>query len=255
MISWPLVRYVLMAALRDRLILSLNLLMVVGSALSIFLGTGALMEDDQFALVFAAAGLRFASVIGLVLFVVFYIRRAFDNKDVESLLSRPLSRTSFIISHSVAFSALALALTASVAVAICLIIPAAVGPGHALWLLSLLMELIIIANAALFFSMVLPSASSSAMAVLGLYILSRLMGQLLGIVQHEPDRFMAPVLGTIMNFVSMLVPRLDLMAQTSWMIYPDSIQDIGYGFVLGQGALYTALLVTAAVIDLRRRQF
>lgn len=253
--SWPLVRYVLMAALRDRLVISLMLMVVVGACLSIFLGTGALIEDDQFALVFAAAGLRFTSVIGLVLFVVFHIRRSFDNKDVEFLLARPVGRTSFILSHALAFSVLALAMTIAVGVAMCIVAPAGIGAGHPLWLVSLFMELMIIVNAALFFAMVLPSASSGAMAVFGLYVLSRLMGQLLGITDHEKATAFAPLLNGAMNAISMLVPRLDLMAQTTWVIYPDSISGVGYGFVIAQGVFYTGLLIIAALVDLRRRQF
>lgn len=255
MLSWPLVKYVLMAALRDRLVISLMLVIVLGACLSIFLGTGALIEDDQFALVFAAAGLRFTAVIGMVLFVVFYIRRSFDNKDVEFLLARPIGRTSFILSHSLAFSLLALAMTVAIGIAICIVAPMGIGAGHPLWLLSLFMELVIIVNAALFFSMVLSSSSSSAMAVLGLYVLSRLMGQLLGITDHSNETAIAPFLNGSMNLISMIVPRLDLLAQTTWIIYPDSISGVGYGFVIAQGVFYAGLLVIAALIDLRRRQF
>jgi len=104
MFSWPLVTYVLMAALRDRLIVSLIVLVAVGTSLSVFIGSSAILEKDQFALVFAAAGLRFAGVAGLVLFTVFYVRRAFDTKDIEFLLARPVSRFSFLFSHAVAFS-------------------------------------------------------------------------------------------------------------------------------------------------------
>lgn len=255
MLTWPLVRYVLMAALRDRLVISLMLMVVVGACLSIFLGTGALIEDDQFALVFAAAGLRFTAVIGLVLFVVFHIRRSFDNKDVEFLLSRPIGRTSFILSHALAFTILALTMTVAIGLAMCLVAPAGIGWGHLLWLVSLFMELMIIVNSALFFSMVLSSASSSAMAVFGLYILSRLMGQLLGITDHDQEAVFAPLLNGAMNLISMVVPRLDLLAQTSWIIYPDSITGVGYGFVIAQGIFYAGLLIVAALVDLRHRQF
>ena len=58
-----------------------------------------------------------------------------------------------------------------------------------------------------------------------------------------------------MNIVSMVVPRIDLMTQTSWLIYPDAPNEIGYAFVLIQGVVYCALLITAALVDLRRRQF
>jgi hypothetical protein len=252
MISGPLVRYVLMAAVRDRLILSLMLMIVVGACLSLFLGSAALIEGDQFALVFAASGLRFAGVAGLVLFIVFYMRRSFDNKDIEFLLSRPLSRMEFILSHAVAFAALAMLVAAAIGFAVYMVNPWAFKAGHILWIISLAMEFTIMTSAALFFSMVLSSAAGSALAVFGLYILARLMGQLLGVAGMGDT---SHTLSALMNIVSMVIPRLDLMAQSSWLIYSDAVQEIGYGFVLMQGFLYSALLTGAAIIDLRRRQF
>lgn len=255
MISWPLIRYVLMAALRDRLVLSLGALVAVGASLSVFLGSGAFIEGSQFALVFAAGGLRFAGTAGLVLFVIFYLRRSFENKDVEFLLSRPISRTSFILSHSIAFSMLAVFLAGIIGVAVCAVVVQAVGSGHGLWVFSLMMEYIIIVNAALFFAMVLQSAAGGAMAVFGLYVLSRLMGQLLGIASVDGASSVSMLLNPIMNIVSMVVPRIDLMTQTSWLIYPDAGGDVGFVFVAIQGIIYSGLLVCAALIDLRRRQF
>lgn len=255
MISWPLIRYVLMAALRDRLVLSLGVLVAVGASLSVFLGSGAFIESGQFALVFTAGGLRFAGTVGLVLFVIFYLRRSFENKDVEFLLSRPISRTSFILSHSIAFSILAVFLAGVIGVAVCAVVVQAVGPGHGLWVFSLMMEYIIIVNAALFFAMVLQSAAGGAMAVFGLYVLSRLMGQLLGIASVDGASSVSVFLNPIMNFISMVVPRIDLMTQTSWLVYPDAGGDVGFAFIAIQGAVYSGLLICAALIDLRRRQF
>lgn len=245
-------RYVLMAAVRDRLFLSLILLVAVGACLALFLGSAAFIEGDQFSLVFAASGLRFAGVVGLVLFIVFHVRRSFDSKDVDFLLSRPISRTGFIISHGVAFSILALVVVATIGFAVYMVNPGAFKAGHILWLVSLAMEFTIVASASLFFSMVLSSAVASSMAVFGFYVLARLMGQLLGIAGLGDT---APVLGVVMNIISMVIPRLDLMAQSSWLIYSNSAHEVGYGFVVLQGLLYSALLNGAAIIDLRRRQF
>lgn len=254
MVTWPLVKYVLMAALRDRLVISLMLMIMLGACLSIFLGTSALLEDPQFTLVFAAGGLRFAGVVGLVLFTVFHIRRSFDSRDVEFLLSRPISRTSFILSHSIGFSLIALFLALCIGAMICAISPSMVGLGHGLWILSLIIEFMIVVNAALFFAMVLPSAAGGAMAVFGFYVLSRLIGQLLGITEQNIVNLVGPILNLSMKVISMVMPRLDLMAQTTWLIYP-KLGGVGFGFIAAQGAVYIGLLIAAALIDLRRRQF
>ena len=89
MLSVPLMKYVFMAALRDKLMLAMAVVLVVGASLSIFLGSAAISEKSLFTVVFAGSSARIVVVLGLVLFVVFFIRRAFDSKEVEYLLSRP----------------------------------------------------------------------------------------------------------------------------------------------------------------------
>lgn len=253
MFSWTVVRYVLTAAVRDRLILSFLLIAIVGASMSVFLGSAAITESDQFAVVFAGGVLRLFGMVGLVLFVVFYIRRAFDSKDVEILLSRPVSRVSFLLSHSAAFSILAFIVAVVVFLTVCAIAPNSLGAGHGLWAFSLLVEYIIIVNVALFFAMVLPNAAIGSMVVFALYLLSRIIGQVLGIIDAGIAVSGFDVLANAMHIISLIVPRLDLMAQTSWLIYgPDQI---GYGFILFQGIAYTALVILAALVDLVKRQF
>jgi len=106
--SRHLISYIFKAALRDRLMLSVFLMMGVGASLSIFLGSAAALEKDQFAIVFMAGSLRVASMVALILFVIFYVRRSFDGKDVEFILSKSVGRVSYILSHVAAFSVLAM---------------------------------------------------------------------------------------------------------------------------------------------------
>ncbi len=253
MLSWPLVKYVLTAAVRDRLILSFFLLMVVGASMAIFLGSAAVTESDQFAIVFAASGLRFAGVVGLVLFVVFYLRRAFDSKDVEILLTRPVSRISFLLSHSAAFAILAAIVAGFVFLTVTAIAPQSVGAGHILWAFSLLVEYIIVVNVALFFAMVLPNAATGSLAVFAFYMLARIIGQILGIISAGVSMSGSGILGNVMHIISLIIPRLDLLTQTTWLVYgPDQI---GYGFILLQGVAYSALVIMAALVDLVKRQF
>lgn len=252
--SWPLVRYVLTAALRDRLILVCVLSLVVGASLSLFLGSAALTEKAQFVQVFAASGLRLAGLLCLVLFVISYIRRSFETRDIDYLLSRPLGRVTFMISHAVAFSVLALCVATAVSLAVIGAVPRTFGEGQVLWGVSLGIEYIVIANTAFFFSMVLPGVPSGAMAVTGLYVLARLIGQLLGIAAAYPDMPGAAFFSGIMNLISIFIPRLDLMAQSAWLVYGVD-KTIGFGFVFGQGAVFTILVVLAASVDLIRRKF
>lgn len=252
MVSLALYRYVIKAAIRDRLILSLIAVCVVGVSLSLFLGSAAINEKDQFVSVFASGGLRFVGLLGLVLFVVFFIRRAFDSKDVDYILSRPISRSQFIFSHSLAFMTLAALIAGIVTGVVFVASPNVDQAGLSLWGTSVFAEYAIMACAALFFSMILSSATTSFMACFGFYLLCRMMGQILGIIDAGLSREQDLI--NIMQVISILMPRLDLMGQTSWLIY--GVQGaVGYGFVWAQMAAYVLVLNAAAQFDLMRRQF
>lgn len=268
-----LVKYVLTAALRDKLILTLALMMSMVAAVGAFMGSTAVTEQDRFALVFSAGGLRFLGVTGLILFCCFYIRRAFENKEVEFLLSRPISRLSFLVSHAVAFSILSF-LTAFAIMLVVAVIGRPDTAGLLVWGASLAVEFSIMSIAALFFSMVLPSAAGSALSTMGFYALSRVIGTLFSIMALPPSNWFFAVMNSAMELISILIPRLDLMGQTTWLVYgvkesvgikflpaADSyayalIGHLGLtGFIGVQGILFAGLLLLASSYDFLRRQF
>lgn len=273
MISKPLVGYVLTAAMRDKLMMTLVLMIVLGAGLSIFLGSSGLTEQDSFALVFGAGGLRFLSVVGLVIFVCFYMRRSFEMREVEFLLARPISRMKFLLSHALSFIILAIVISCIVTVVVGFL---GKPDTHGLWVwgVSIAVENIIMIVTGLFFSIVLSSAAGSALATLGFYVLARLIGTLLGIAAVPVDKPLFLFLNKVMDLISIIVPRLDIMGQTSWLVYGvEGSSNIGFlqkanayshflvdhlgigGFILVQGAVFLTLLIAAAAFDFSRRQF
>jgi hypothetical protein len=52
----------------------------------------------------------------------------------------------------------------------------------------------------------------------------------------------------------MIIPRLDLMTQTSWILYGTNNGN-EYIFILEQAFVFLFMVLLAALIDLRRRQF
>jgi ABC-type transport system involved in multi-copper enzyme maturation permease subunit len=273
MISPPLVRYVLTAAARDRLVITLLLMIALFSATGVFLGSAAVVEQGQFSVVFGAGGLRFLGVMGVILFVCFHMRRAFEHKEVEFLLSRPISRAKFLFSHAAAF--VLFAILAALAVTAPLLFAGAPHPsGLAAWGYSIAVEYAVMAVSALFFSMVLSSAAGSALAVFGFYALCRLIGTLIGIAATPPENLAFAALHRAMDVISIVVPRLDLMGQTSWLVYGvegsdgmsllaragpharSAAEAMGLmGFITAQGAVFTALLLAASAFDFSRRRF
>lgn len=250
----PLYRYILMAAFRDRFLYALAGIIVLISSLSVFFGSSALTEQDQFLRSFAAFGFRLFGVAGLVLFIINYIRRAFEGRDIEYLLSRPMGRVQFVLTHVAAFSTLA-AFSAFLFGAIIMLMEIGrLGPPDFLWWASLAVEFIIMANVAMFFALVMRSATACMMVVFAFYMLARLMGEILGILHQTADSGMMGGLAKAMEVISFFIPRLDLMAQSKWLLY--GVQpEISLPFVIGQGVIFCVMVVCAAVFDMRRRQF
>ncbi len=253
--SVPLIKYVLIAAFRDRLILSLLLAILVSSFLSLFLGSSAIIEKDQFILIFTASSLRIVSILGIVLFVVFFIRRSFEARDIEFLLSRPVSRLKLIFSYGFAFSIISIVVGLVSGIAIYCVTPHLFGYGHVLWVVSIIVENVIMANVALFFSMYISSSTSASLVTLGFYVLSRMMGQLLGIIDSNlvDDN---SIYSIILQLVSFITPRLDLIGQSSWLIYGiDDISDLNIAYIILQLFIFPLFVLLATSADFYRRQF
>lgn len=250
-----LIGYVLRAAVRDRIVIALLLALLGGTCLAIFLGSSAVIEGAQSGAVFIASSLRIVGVLGLVLFVVFHVRRSFENKDVEFLLSRPITRPQFLFSFAAAFSIMALIMALAEGICLSAVMPEHFMPGTMLWIASIAVENMIMVTVALFFAMVLSSAVAGAMASLGLYALARMMGEILGIIDSHVSEFPGvKFLSMIMQVISSVTPRLDLMGQTSWLIYgPDNT--VSYPFLVMQGVTFVALVLAASMVDLLRRKF
>lgn len=90
------IRYVLLTATRDRLFIGL-LIGIIGAAyISSVLGSTAMLESEHMTLSFTAAAARVIIMVGIIVFIGFHMRNAFDAREIDVLLSRPISRTSVV---------------------------------------------------------------------------------------------------------------------------------------------------------------
>jgi ABC-type transport system involved in multi-copper enzyme maturation permease subunit len=258
--SLVIIKYILMAATRDKVMWGILLMSIIGICLSIFSGSAAIIEQGQFILAYMAGGLRIIALLGLALFTIFFVRRSFDSRDIEFLLTRPISRLSFILSHFCALSIMALFAGVFISLVIsALALHYGTESSILLWCVGVTFEFMIVVNIAFFFAMVLSSPVTAGMAVFGFYILARLMGQLLAIMHKTPNPetihdHIFNLLGNLVGVISIITPRLDLLTQTSWLIYGGGVLS-DWIFVLVQGLVFLSLVAVAAWIDLRRRQF
>lgn len=232
-----------------------SILFVIIGAMSSFMGGGAVFEAQSFTLVFAASSVRLTAVLGAILFVSFYIHRSFASKDIDFILSRPVSRERFIISQSLAFTAISLLITLGAFLVIFVLGGFQIKLGFMCWVFGLFVEVAIMANLAMFFSMILTSTVASFASTFGFYVLSRMTGAIFGTIDGDKEGVIITGLGKIMEIISIILPRFDLTMQSEWLLYGigDNLKNFIYNAVVG--ILFLIFINLAAMIDLKRKEF
>ncbi len=255
----PILKYILLSGTRDRLYLGLFISLIVTFSLSIFLGSTALVEEQQMTTAYIGGLSRAVLIVGTILFVCLNINRAFENKEVEFILSKAISREQFILSYLAGFFIAAFLIIIPLVSAI-LLVTKANKFGLLIWSLSLLSELMIMISFALLASLILKNSFSSIMASIGFYIISRLMGMFVmainlpAKVNSETFEFSARSFGLMLKLLSVIFPRLDLFGQSEWLNY--GITDFGnLKIILFQSLIYIPLMIFMAFHDFKKKQF
>jgi len=248
----PTVRFVILTAARDKLFASLFGLIAFAVGVAVFLGSGAAAEQGEMAAVYVAGGARTVLVLGLVVFVAFHVERLYDTREIELILSRALSRETFVLSYWLGMGAVGLLLLLPVAAAVVMVSPSKIGA--LFWAGTVLAECFVILAFALFCALSMQRAIPTIFATLAFYVLARLSSFFLGISLHGKQGGVNQIANPIYEFVAMLLPRFDLAGQTHWLVYGNTSDAIPL-MVLVQAAVYAVLLLTAAMFDLRRRDF
>lgn len=251
-----IIRYTLLTARRDWLFIGLILLVIMAYGLSVFTGSTALVEQAQMSIAYFAGSSRIALLIGLIVFVCFHVRRLFDNREIESMLSKPISRLQFVVAYWFGFVILAFVAV----VPVIILMFTAFTPnmiGLAYWASSLVLEISLVLAFALVSALILRSAVSAVLASFAFYFISRLMGFFVAALD-QPSLLSGGISGQIMTTtlkgLSTIIPRLDLYAKSSWLIYGIEGQNDLWIFQV-QSLVFIALLLAMAVFDFKRKQF
>lgn len=252
-----ILRYTLLTASRDWLFMGLAVIILMAYAFSLFVGNTALVEQSQMSLAYFSGSSRIIVVTGLIVFVCFHVRRSFENREIEAILSKPISRSTFVVSYWLGFSLLALLATLPILVLLALMFhPNLIG--LILWGVSLALEIALVSAFAMLASLMMKSAVSSVMASFAFYLISRLMGFFVAAMDN-PNSLMGGekygwVLEGILKIISTVIPRLDMYAKSQWLIYGVEGQADVWVFP-AQSIVFIGLLLAVAVFDFRRKQF
>jgi ABC-type transport system involved in multi-copper enzyme maturation permease subunit len=250
------IRYILLTALRDWLFAALMLGVLACALIAHMLGGTAIIETQEMTLSYTTASARVIIMTGLIVFTCFHVRNAFDTREIDVFLSRPITRSNLVLSYWLGFAAVALLLVIPtiILVAIQGIIS---HQGFFFWSLSLLIECWLVVAVALFAAFTLKSAVTSVIVSMGFYVLARMMGFFIATTGSAflfDTQWINLILTFALKIVSMIMPRLDFFAKSDWLIYGlKNGQDLKL-FTL-QAFAFIPLLILATIADFRRKQF
>jgi ABC-type transport system involved in multi-copper enzyme maturation permease subunit len=250
-----ILKYILLTAMRDRLYIGLSLTLILAFSLSIFLGSTALVETAEMTISYIAGSSRVILAIGMILFVCLSVNRAFENKEVEFIISKAISRQKFILAYISGFFLVSLIIFLPLMLTI-FIFTKNNKIGLLFWSLSIFFELLILISFCLLASLILKNSLSSILSGFGFYIISRMMGLFVLTINIPQDltQIKGQFFKSILKAISVIFPRLDLFGQSKWLIY--GITDYtNIKIMIIQSLIYIPLLIFMAFHDFNRKQF
>jgi len=252
-----LFKFILLTGLRDKLYLSILIILAGVFGLSNLVGFSALSEEAKMQLVYFSFLSRLIIVCGMVLFICFYINKSFEHKEIDFILAKPISRSTLILSYWFSFTLISLILIIPTLIVISFFTKQDV-VGLFWWGISVILELMIVSTFAIVSSLILKSAVVSVLATTSFYFIGRMMGFFvysidlphnIGVVKNWQTLSEA-----ILKFISSVFPRLDLFGKSEWLVYGINNYNDVY-IVLGQSLIYIPLMLFVAFYDFGRKQF
>lgn len=257
-----IIRYTLLTAIRDWLFMGIFLLILISVVFSAFLGNTSLVEQKEMTAAYIAGTTRIITITGLILFVCFHVRRSFENKEVELILSRPISRSSFIIGYFLAFATLAFAIALPIISLLyaldCIGYITLNTKGLFIWGVSLYLETLIMISLSFFAALLMRSAVTSVMFCFGFYFLARIFGYFLISINNPASVMKSSTIGSfsekLLDVMGVLFPRLDMLSKSEWLIYGIESQE-RIGLFLSASVIYIPIILLMSIFDFSRKQF
>lgn len=249
--------FFLLAIRRDKLIFALFIIILASSAISVFFGSTAISEQTEMTSSYIASSSRFAINLGIIFFIITHISKLFINKEIEFILSKPISRKKFICAYTsgifiLSFFLCLLPLPFLLAFGVNKI-------GLLYWFATMVLEATITGIFAMLLATFCRTQVIALLSGIMFYVGARMMG-----LFYMSARFDYEYTGLsslykwlpqkIMYVTSVVLPRFDLFSQTNWLIYGNEfIKHTNFIFI--QSLLYIIILHFAAFYDIENKEF
>jgi len=250
-----IINYIILNGVRDRLYLSVLLTLIISFIVSIIFGSTFLIEKQESVSAFSAGSSRLIFIIGITLFVCLNLHRSFENKEIEFIISKSISRQKIIIGYISGYILSATIILIPLILALFILTKSDL-IGLLYWSISLVLESLIVVTFAILATLILGNAFSAILASLSFYILSRMMGIFVYAIELPKSYgdFSNNILPSTLKILSVVFPRLDIYSKSQWLTYGISdFTDIK--IVLLQSLVYIPLLIFMSFYDFGKKQF
>ena len=246
---WVIARFVLLEAFRSGLPWLTLACVAASVGLAAFLAHIALTETRELQAAAAAAMLRISAAFLIATHVATSVAREANDRGLELALTLPISRPTYYAGKLAGFACVGALLAASFAAPLLLWTEPA---PLAIWTLSLATETAVVAAMSLFFSMALAEVVPAIAATAGLYLLGRSATTMQAIAAGPLGQGQDSALSGFVDAFALLLPRLDQVTRTEWLVYGLPSSGEAIDTVVGLAA-YLALLGGAGLFDFSRR--
>ncbi|MBN8828159.1 MAG: hypothetical protein J0H68_05580 [Sphingobacteriia bacterium] len=254
-----ILRFFYYSIIRDKFILGLIALLLISFCISIFFGSTALAEQREMIIAYIAGSSRIIIVFGIIIFITTHIHKIHLQKEIDFFLSKPISRNNFVLAYLLGSIILAGLFTACAAILLYFFKINTMG--YIIWLLSLFFEVCICSFCAFICGILFKSHIISVLACTTFYIASRMMG-LFSILNTKYqyslsnlDHLIPWLSQKLIYLASCIIPRLDLFAESKWLIYEHSLKDFHLNIILPQTIIYFLLITFVAFHDIKKKDF
>lgn len=243
--------YTFIEAMRNRLIWLIAAVALIAIGLSGFLNELAITESRQIQVALIAAFSRFAAVFLIATFVVTSMVRESNDKGLELILALPLPRAGYLLGKLLGFGMLAFLPALLFGALAWIFSPLAQA---ALWTISLLFELWLLAAFSLLCVLTFNQVMTALSATMAFYLAARSVTafQLIGQSSTLNQSMAQEVITFVINTLAAVLPHLDQFTRTEWLVYNTGNWN-NLPTILLQSAIFLALITGAALFDLYRK--
>lgn len=252
-------KYISSIFFKSRLIITGVFIICLSILFAIFFGSVATVEQLETSLIMCAGISRYAIITLMVIFVSNNISQMYEDKQIDFLLTKSISRNLFIFAYINNIIVASLIFSLLISLALFTFSPNI--EGLILFIISLFAELVITSIFTFIVAIVVKKYLFSVTAGLGFYLLARSSGVIAMIAQSDRDAFSWGLLykwlpQKIILLFNFIMPRFDLITQSNWLLKHEILfAHSSMVYCILQWVTLVITLIIIGIHDLKKQEF